>query len=114
MARTLGITPFDETPADQAARMLSTNARKIGLSVPPSFFDTDDARTARNTAEMASYIADLAELTRQNLELNVQAQANAIDTERFTRRMAVGSLWVSIASLVAAFASLAVSLTVGS
>jgi hypothetical protein len=58
---------------------------------------------------MSEYLEQLTKAMHASLELNAQTQATAGRSERFTKRMSVASLWVSIGSLAAALASIVIA-----
>lgn len=69
-------------------------------------------KAARETQRQTRASRDLVELTKVSLAVAASARDDAARSERFTRRMSHASLWVSIASLTAALASLVVALLV--
>jgi hypothetical protein len=80
--------------------------RQVFVPVPPDH----DRKTAEATKSMDTKLSDLVDAMHQTIEINQQAQAAAAQSERFSRRMSVTSLWVAIGSLAAAVASIVVAI----
>lgn len=94
--------------ADQAQRQAAMLA-----SMPPNPMPALARRQLKAAEKTKSRMAKLVELTESNVELTRLAQAASKSTEKFSKRIAIASLAISIASFVVACVAMGAQLSQG-